>query len=112
MERIMKKQELIAELAARTNFYKCNMKIVVDALEDIIIEHFNTAELGKNSELYLAPGLVLVGTRKPACEVVDPRTGEIVMGSERVVPSALFKQSLKQKLYKKSSYYKVKRKKG
>lgn len=108
----MKKQELIAELAKRTGFYKCNMKLVVDALSDIIIEHFQTAEFGKDSELHLAPGVVLVGVRKPAEEVKDPRTGEIVLSSEKVIPKAVFKQSARQKLYKKSKYYKKKNKKG
>ena len=32
MERIMKKPELVEELAKRTNFYKKNMKEVVDAI--------------------------------------------------------------------------------
>lgn len=105
MERIMKKPELIDELAARTGFYKCNMKVVVDALADIITEHFETAELGADSELHLAPGVVLVGKRKPAGEVTDPRTGETVIGAEKVVPSAVFKQSIRQKLY-------VRKKKG
>ena len=44
MERIMKKPELIDELALRCDFYKKNMKAVVEALSDIIIEHFSTAE--------------------------------------------------------------------
>lgn len=108
----MKKPELIDELAARTGFFKCNMKIVVDALSDIVIEHFQTAEFGKDSELHLAPGVVLVGVRKPAEEVTDPRTGETVLSPEKVVPKALFKQSVRQKLYKKSKYYKKKNKKG
>lgn len=99
MERIMKKQELIDELAVRTNYYKCNMKVVVSALSDIIIEHFGTAEFGKDSELHLAPGVVLVGTRKPAGEAKDPRTGEIIISPEKVIPKAVFKQSIRKKLY-------------
>lgn len=112
MERIMKKPELVEELAARTGFYKKNMKEVVQALSDIIEEHFQTAEFGANSELHLAPGVVLVGTRKPAGEANDPRTGEVIISPEKVIPSATFKQSIRQKLYKKSNYYKKKTKKG
>ena len=112
MERIMKKSGLIDELADRTGFFKKNMKEVVDALSDIIIEHFETAEFGANSELHLAPGVVLVGTRKPKGEAKDPRTGEIVISPEKVVPSAVFKQSVRQKLYKKSKYNKKRNKRG
>jgi nucleoid DNA-binding protein len=110
MERIMKKPELVDELAARTGFFKKNMKEVVDALSDIIEEHFQTAELGADSELHLAPGVVLVGKRKPAGEAKDPRTGETILSPEKVIPSATFKQSIRLKLYKKPKGYKKKKK--
>ena len=109
MERIMKKAELVDELAARTGFYKKNMKEVVDALSDIIEEQFQTAELGADSELHLAPGVVLVGHRKPAGEAKDPRTGEMIISPEKVIPSATFKQSIRLKLYKKPKGYKKKK---
>ena len=112
MEKIMKKQELIDELSTRTGFYKKNMAEVVNALADIIEDQFKNAEIGIDSELHLAPGVVLVGKRKPKCEAKDPRTGEMVVSPEKVIPSALFKQSIRQKLYKKSNYYKKKTKKG
>lgn len=109
MERIMKKPELVDELAVRTGFFKKNMKEVVDALSDIIEEHFQTAELGADSELHLAPGVVLVGKRKPAGEAKDPRTGETILSPEKVIPSATFKQSIRLKLYKKPKGYKKKK---
>jgi nucleoid DNA-binding protein len=112
MERIMKKSELVDELAARTGFFKKNMKEVVDALADIIEEQFQTAEFGADSELHLAPGVVLKGTRKPAGEAKDPRTGEMIISPEKVIPSATFKQSIRLKLYKKPKGYKKKSKKG
>ena len=110
MERIMKKPELVDELAARTGFFKYNMKEVVEALSDIVEEHFLTAEIGKDSELHLAPGVVLVGKRKPAGEAKDPRTGEVIISPEKVIPSATFKQSIRLKLYKKPKGYKKKKK--
>ena len=112
MERIMKKPELVDELSERTGFFKKNMREVVEALSDIIEEHFLTAELGKDSELHLAPGVVLVGRRKPAGEAKDPRTGEVIISPEKVIPSATFKQSIRLKLYKKPKGYKKKNKKG
>ncbi len=110
MERIMKKPELVDELSSRTGFFKKNMKEVVDALADIVQEHFLTAEIGKDSELHLAPGVVLVGKRKPAGEAKDPRTGEMIVSPEKVIPSATFKQSIRLKLYKKPKGYKKKKK--
>lgn len=110
MERIMKKSELVDELAARTGFYKKNMTEVADALADIIEDQFKNATLKEQSELHLAPGVVLVGTRKPACEAKDPRTGEVIISPEKVIPSAVFKQSIRLKLFKKPKSYKKKKK--
>jgi hypothetical protein len=62
--------------------------------------------------LHLAPGVVLVGKRKPAGEAKDPRTGETIISPEKVIPSAVFKQSIRLKLYKKPKGYKKKNKKG
>ena len=95
----MKKPELIDELAIRTGFFKKNMKDVVDALSDIVEEHFLTAEFGADSELHLAPGVVLCGERKPEQESIDPRNREKIITPEKVLPYAVFKQSIRQKLY-------------
>ena len=105
----MKKDDLADELAERCQFYKKNMRLVVTELANIIIEHFETAEFGENSELHIAPGIVLIGTRKPESEAKDPRSGETIVTPEKVIPSAVFKQSIRQKLYRKP---KKKNKKG
>ena len=110
MKRIMKKPDIADEVAARTGFYKKNAREFVEVIADIIIEHFDTAEFGADSELHLAPGVVLVGTRKPAGEAKDPRTGETIISPEKVIPSAVFKQSVRLKLYKKPKGYKKKKK--
>ena len=99
MKRIMKKPELIEELAVRTGFYKKNMKDVVEALSDIVEEHFQTAEFGADSELHLAPGVLLCGERKPEQEAIDPRNREKIITPEKVLPYAVFKQSIRKKLY-------------
>lgn len=112
MERIMKKDQLVDEISARTSFYKKNVRDMVEALSDIVIEHFETAEFDADSELHLAPGVVLIGKRKPAGEAKDPRTGEVIISPEKVIPSAVFKQSVRLKLYKKPKGYKKKSKKG
>lgn len=108
MKRIMKKDDLACELADRCGFYKKNMRLVVDELANIIIEHFNTATFDKPSELHLAPGLVLIGTRKPEGKSIDPRDRSEVVSPEKVIPSAVFKPSLRLKLYKKPKGYKKK----
>lgn len=110
MERVMKKEELACELAERCGFYKKNMREVTSALADIIIEHFNTATFDEPSELHLAPGLVLIGTRKPEGVSLDPRDRSEIISPEKVIPSAIFKPSLRLKLYKQPKGYKKKKK--
>lgn len=111
MKRIMKKEDLAIELAERCGFYRKNTRELVNVLSDIIIEHFKTATLDEPSELHLAPGLVLVGTRKPEGKSIDPRDRSEVVSPEKVIPSAIFKPSLRLKLYKKPKGYKKKGKK-
>ena len=55
---------------------------------------------------------MLCGERKPEQESVDPRNVESIITPEKVRPYAIFKQSIRQKLYKKTKYYKKKSKKG
>lgn len=110
MKRVMKKEDLAEELALRCDFYKKNMRLVVNELANIIIEHFETAEFDADSELHLAPGVVLTGTRKPAGEAKDPRTGDVIISPEKVIPHAVFKPSLRLKLYKTPKGYKKKNK--
>lgn len=99
MEREMKKQELIDELAERTGFFKHNMKDVANALEDIILDNLKMAEFDKDSKLQLAPGVVITGKRKASSEAKDPRTGETIITPEKVMPYCIFKPSIRQKLY-------------
>ena len=109
MERIMKKDQLIDEIASRTLFFKKNVREMVEALSGIIIEHFQTAEFGADSELHLAPGVILKGVRKPEGEARDPRTGEVIISPEKVIPSAVFKPSIRLKLYKNPKGYQKKK---
>ena len=105
MERIIKKQELIDELADRTGFFKKNMKDVVDALEDIVVENLQTATFEQNSEFHIAPGVVICGRRTPEHESLNPQDRSTIITPEKVVPYAVFKPSIRQKLY-------VRKKKG
>ena len=107
---VFKKDDLVDMLHEKTGFYKKHMLEVANALEDIILECFQAATFEHASELQLAPGVVLVGTRKPAGQAKDPRTGETIVSPEKVIPSATFKQSIRLKLYKKPKGYKKKKK--
>ena len=109
MERVMKKPELIDELSKRTGFYKKNMKDVVDALADIVVEHFETATYDEPSELHIAPGVLICGRRTPEHESINPQNRETVITPEKVVPYPKFKPSIRQKLYAQPKGYQKKK---
>jgi nucleoid DNA-binding protein len=108
---VMKKPELIDKLAEKTGFYKKNMKLVVEALYEIVEEQLKEATFEQDSELHIATGVVICGHRKPEQEAVDPRNRQPIITPEKVVPYAVFKPTIRLKLYKKPKGYKKKNKK-
>ena len=112
MSNIYKKEDLVDMLHEKTGFYKIHMREVANALEDIILECLQSATFEQDSELQLAPGVVICGHRVPEGKSIDPRDRSEIISPEKVIPKAVFKQSIRQKLYSKSSYYKKKTKKG
>lgn len=101
MERVMKRKELVDELAARTGFYKININLILDALDDLIVEHMSAATKTQPSELYLSHGFVIGGRYSPKHEVKDPRNGETVVTPAKYIPYARFKPSFRKKINKK-----------
>ena len=107
MGQIIKKDDLVDILAKKTSFYKKNMLEVVNALEEIILESLQSATFESDSELHLAKGFAVCARRVPEREAKDPRTGEIIISPEKTIPYAVFKPSIRKKLYEQP-----KRKKG
>lgn len=99
MGNIVKKNELIDLLSEKTGFYKKNIKDIVEALADVILENMQSATFEQPSELHLRHGVIIGGRRVPERNVKDPRTGETVLSPEKVIPYATFKSSVRQKLY-------------
>lgn len=111
MGNIVRKNEIIDLLSEKTSFYKKNMKDVVEAFSEIIFETLQSATFEQDSEVHLMHGMIIGGRRVPAREAKDPRTGEMILSPEKVIPYAVFKPSLRLKLYKKPKGYKKKGKK-
>lgn len=101
MNRVMKKEDLVDELSLRTNFYKCNIKVILDALDEIIVENMSTATKKEPSEIHLSLGFVFGGRYSPKHEVRDPRTGEKVMTPAKYIPYARFSPNFRKKINKK-----------
>lgn len=101
MERVLKRKELVNELAKRTGFYKKNLDEMLDALDDVIVENMSAATKTEPSEIHLSLGFVFGGRYAPKREVRDPRNGNVVMTAAKYIPYARFKPSFRQKINKK-----------
>ena len=101
MERVMKRKQLVDELAARTEFYKHNIDKILDALDDIIVENMSTATKTEPSEIQLSLGFTFGGRYSPKREVRDPRNGNVVMTPAKFIPYAKFSPSFRKKINKK-----------
>jgi nucleoid DNA-binding protein len=101
MERVLKRKQLVDELAERTGFYKRNVEEMLDALDDIIVENMSAATKTEPSEIHLSHGFVFGGRYSPKRKVRDPRNGEMVMTPAKYIPYARFKASFRQKINKK-----------
>lgn len=101
MERVLKRKQLVDELAERTGFYKYNIEAMLEALDDIIVENMSTATKSEPSEIHLSLGFVFGGRFSPKRKVRDPRNGDMVMTPAKYIPYAKFKTSFRQKINKK-----------
>lgn len=110
MGQIIKKDDLVDLLAEKTSFYKQNMREVVVALEEIILESLKSATFEQDSEIHLAKGVRICARRVPEGEAKDPRTGEMITSPEKTIPYAVFTPTLRKKLRVESK--KKKNKKG
>lgn len=101
MERVMKRKELVEELAARTGFYKCNINLMLEALDDIIVESMSTATKKEPSEIHLSLGFVFGGRYSPKHEARDPRDGSVITTPAKYIPYARFSPHFRKKINKK-----------
>ena len=101
MERMMKRKELVDELATRTGFYKHNLNTILDALDDIIVENMSMATEDEPSEIRLSLGFTLGGRYSPSHEAKDPRDGSIIMTKAKYIPYARFSPAFRKKINKK-----------
>lgn len=98
MKRVLKKNEIVDELNARTGFYKKNLIEILMALDDIIVENMKEATEDCPSEMYLSNGFVFGGRYSPSHEVRDPRNGNTVVTPAKFIPYARFKTSFRKKI--------------
>lgn len=103
MERVMKRKQLVDELAERTGYYKCNLEKILDALDDVIVDNMSTATENEPSEIWLSLGFVFGGRYSQEHEVRDPRDGTTCITGSKFIPYARFSPAFRKKINKKNS---------
>ena len=98
--REMTQKDVIDELKNRTGFYKINIKQLLDALDDIIVENMNMATYDEPSEIVLFSGWRLGAKRLPEREWREPREGGTTITPEKLIPYCKLKQSFRQRINK------------
>ena len=94
----MMQDDVITEIKERTGFYKKDIQMVMDALEDIIIEHMHTATFEQPAEMRLFKGWRMGAKRTPERESIDPRDRSTIVTPEKLIPHCKFKQSFRDRM--------------
>lgn len=94
----MTQKDVIDELSERTGFYKRELKVVFEELDDIIVEAMNTATFDEPSEIRLFSGWRLGAKRLPERPYCDPRDRSEIITPEKLIPYCKFKQSYRNRI--------------
>ena len=98
MNKILKKQDIINELADRTGFYKYNIEEFLTALESLVTDVMQEASFDENAEMKLIPGVTIGARRVAPREVRNPHDNTTLMAPERVIPYAKFSQPFRYRI--------------
>ena len=98
MKKFINQDDVVDVLNKKTGFYKKDLRIVMNALEETLVEYMATATHEKPSEIRLFHGWKIGAKLLPERAVKDPRNGADVMTPEKLLPYCRFETTLKQKL--------------
>ena len=97
MERYIDQFDVVDELNARTGFYKKDIRVVLEELENIILENMQTATVEEPSECRLFFGFVIGAKRIPTQQRAHPKTKEMIEVAEHLNPYVRFKATFQKK---------------
>ena len=97
---VITREQLVERLSEKSEYYKQDVRKVLQALDEVLLEYFNEATLDEEGAVQIAKGIKcgvkIVGAR----ERVDPRTQKPIIVSETVKPFARFSTDYKNKIQK------------
>ena len=98
MKKFISQDDIIDELHKKTEFYKKDLRTIIDSLEEVIMELMVDTVEGQPSEIRLFHGWKLGAKVLPERESKNPKTGEMIVTPEKISPYCSFEQSFKKKL--------------
>lgn len=98
MKKFINQDDVIDVLNAKTGFFKKDLRLVMEALEETLVEYMATATLDQPSEIRLFHGWKIGAKVLPEREAKDPRNGADIITPEKLSPYCKFETTLKAKL--------------
>lgn len=97
MERYIDQFDVVDELNERTGFYKKDIRVVLEELENIILENMQMATIDEPSECRLFFGFIIGAKRIPTKKRIHPKTRELIDVAEHLNPYVRFKSTFQKK---------------
>jgi nucleoid DNA-binding protein len=95
------REQMIARVAEKANYWKKDVRNVFNALEDVVLEGFGEVTDDEPISIRILPGLCLHGYVVPERERVDPRNQNPIVCPPTVKVSARFSELFKEKIQEK-----------
>lgn len=92
------REEMIKRLSAKSGYYQKDIKVLLQAMDDVVFDAMCEASVGDEVQIQLVTGI------KCGCKIVesrdrvDPRTQEPITVGETTKPFAKFSQDYRLKL--------------
>ena len=95
-----KQEDVITLVKAKTGYFKTDLRKVLPAIGESIIEILACAEVDDPVEIKLFDGFIIQAKREAPRPATDPRTGEAIVAREKIRPHVKLKKSFQWNIEK------------
>ena len=95
-----KQEDIITLVKAKTGFFKTDLKKVLPAIGESIIEILACAEIDEPVEIKLFDGFIIQAKREAPRLAKDPRTGDVITAREKIKPHVKLKKTFQWNIEK------------
>lgn len=88
--------DIIQILRQKTGYYKKDLRVVLNALNDAIITVLATAKIDEPVQIKLFDGFYIQAKFEPERPARDPRTGEWITAREKIKPNVQVRRWFKE----------------